>query len=131
MGYKKLYITFAKEDTEKEILDKILRSYDICYKKIYVFSSDSLPNQVIFSYNIEEGNVGLQLDSTISLHRNPDTNTMYTIDALNSVIRMQNNGVLDVKFRVNWKEFEKKLLITEKGQLKIVPLHLKQIINLD
>jgi len=38
--------------------------------------------------------------NTISLHRKKITNTLYTINALNELIKTINNGVLDTKYQV-------------------------------
>ena len=48
------------------------------------------------------------------------SNTLYTINALNEVIRSKNNGVLDKRFMVDWNEFRNTLLLTnDSGLFKI------------
>ena len=71
------------------------------------------------------------LNSTISVHRKKQTNTIYTINALNKLIIEKNNGILDKRFRVDWEELENMVLVTAYGKLKRIPTQVKQILRLD
>ena len=97
---------------------------------IYVFSNQNDPSQLICTYNVEFDD-GFQegIIDTISLHRKKQTNTLYTINALNEVIRSKNNGILDKKFMVDWTEFQNSLILTNETGLNIIPTKIFQIIN--
>ena len=58
------------------------------------------------------------LDNTILLHRKKDSNTLYTINALNDLIKELNGGILDMKYKVNWSEYRNCNLLTTGGELK-------------
>jgi hypothetical protein len=58
------------------------------------------------------------LDNTILLHRKKDSNTLYTINALNDLIKELNGGILDMKYKVNWSEYRNCILLTTGGELK-------------
>ena len=66
---------------------------------------------------------------TIALHRKKQSNTLYTINALNEVIRKKNNGVLDKKFPIEWSEFQNSLLLVNDKGLNIIPTRIHKIIN--
>ena len=58
------------------------------------------------------------------------------MNALNEVVKLQNDGVLDPKFSVEWEEFRNTLLVTykeEDGEQKLrrVDTRLISIVNVD
>ncbi len=65
--------------------------------------------------------LGNFVSNTISLHRKKQTNSLYTINALNAVIRSLNNGVLDKSFQIPWDQFRNCMLVTNEktGYTKI------------
>ena len=86
--------------------------------------------QLICTYNVEfDDSYEENIENTISLHRKKQSNTLYTINALNEVIRSKNNGVLDKKFNVDWSEFQNTLLLTNETGLNVVPTKIYQIID--
>ena len=72
-----------------------------------------------------------ETQSTISIHRKKHTNTLYTINAINELIKSANNGVLDKSFRINWENYRNQLLIGSLNGLKVVNTKLFKIINLN
>jgi hypothetical protein len=71
------------------------------------------------TYNIEiEGGQTKILPNTILLHRKKESNTLYTINALNTLIKTLNNGVLDSTFPINWPDYKNSILLTQGDDLK-------------
>jgi adenosyl cobinamide kinase/adenosyl cobinamide phosphate guanylyltransferase len=70
------------------------------------------------------------IENTISLHRKKQSNTLYTINALNEVIRSKNNGVLDKRYNVDWSEYQNTLLLTNEHGLNVVPTKIFQIVDI-
>jgi hypothetical protein len=68
---------------------------------------------------------------TISLHRKKQTNTLYTINALNEVIRSLNEGILDKTFSVPWEEYKNSLLLTNEDGLNVIPTRIYSIIDVN
>ena len=126
----KLFCTFATEDTLDEVLENIQERYRIIYNKIFVLYSKS-QNEYICTYNVDFGNVSAFLDNTILVHRKKETNTLYTINALNTLIKQLNEGVLDTSYRVNWSDYRNCILLTKGPELKRVNTKLFRIIELD
>lgn len=70
--------------------------------------------------------------STISIHRKKLTNTLYTINALNTLIRSINNGVLDKDYILDWDLYRDAYLLARDGYVDIVPIQLfKKVHNYD
>ena len=112
-----LLCTFTQVDRLDDILELIELCNDILYEKIYVFQNLKERNQLICTYNVEydEENHPEDIPNTISLHRKKQSNTLYTINALNEVIRSLNNGVLDKRFPIPWENYQNSLLLTNES----------------
>tara|TARA_R110000772_G_scaffold162302_1_gene273532 strand:+ start:700 stop:1149 length:450 start_codon:yes stop_codon:yes gene_type:complete len=125
----KLFCTFATEETLEPVLENIQERYKIIYNKIFVLYSKSL-NEYICTYNVDFGNVGTFLENTILVHRKKESNTLYTINALNTLIKELNEGVLDTSYRINWSDFRNCVLLTKGSDLKRINTKLFKIIEL-
>jgi len=66
---------------------------------------------------------------TISLHRKKMTNTLYTINALNDLIRELNGGRLDKSYQINWEDYQNCLLLTNENGLNKIPTKIYTIID--
>jgi hypothetical protein len=125
----KLFCTFtALEDLETLISD-LTRAYTIMYNKMFVLYVKSTDEYVV-TYNVEQGNVeGIPMN-TILVHRKKETNTLYTINALNDLIKKLNGGVVDPSFRVNWQHYKNCILLTNHNELKQLNTKVHKIVEL-
>ena len=125
-----LLCTFTRQSSLDDVINIIIECNDILYDKIYVFSNLNDSSQLMCTYNVEfDDSYQDGIMDTISPHRKKQTNTLYTINALNEVIRSKNNGVLDKKFQVDWTEFQNSLILTNETGLNIIPTKIHQIVN--
>ena len=125
----KLFCTFVSEDLIDEKIRNISSSYSIMYNKMFVLFIKSTGEYVI-TYNVEHGNVNGIPDNTILVHRKKDTNTLYTINALNTLIKSLNGGVVDPKFRVDWQHYRNCILLTQQNELRQLNTKVHNIIEL-
>jgi hypothetical protein len=125
----KLFCTFSTEDTLDETLNIIQEKYKIIYNKIFILYAKS-QNEYICTYNVDFGNISNFLDNTILVHRKKESNTLYTINALNTLIKELNGGVLDTSFRIDWQDFKNCVLLTKGTDLKRINTKLHKIIEL-
>jgi hypothetical protein len=126
----KLFCTFSTQEDLDSVLTSIQERYKIIYSKIFVLYSKS-QNEYICTYNVDFGNVSAFLDNTILVHRKKETNTLYTINALNTLIKQLNNGQLDSSYRINWADYKNCVLLTKGPELKRINTKLFNIIQLD
>ena len=127
----RLYCTFTTPDNIEEITSTIQTSYVILFNKIFVL--ESLDGQkVMLTYNVDMNNSARDsmIDNTILVHRKKQTNTLYTINALNEVIKSLNNGVLDKSFTVNWNNYRNCILLIQTEGFNRIDTKIKEIINL-
>ena len=127
-----LLCTFVKRNRFKEIMGIIIACNDIVFDKIYVFQNENDYSQLICTYNVEYDEDFMQgIPDTISLHRKKDTNTLYTINALNDLIRELNDGKLDKTYPIEWKNYRNSLLLTGEDGLNKIPTRIYTIVNVN
>ena len=125
-----LLCTFTTQDRLKPTIDLIISCHDVLFDKVYVFNNQKDISQLICTYNIPNNQDNfIEGMDTIALHRKKQSNTLYTINALNEVIRDKNNGVLDKTFPITWSEFQNSLLLVNEQGLNIIPTKIYKIIN--
>ena len=126
----KLYCTFLQDEGVDEVVGRILEEHDILFNKIFVLVALD-EDKTMLTYNIYGPVYNLQLPNTILVHRKKQTNTLYTINALNEVIRYRDGGVLDTTYQVDWTRFRNSLLLTRPGGFKKVRTRLKTILEVE
>ena len=125
----KLFCTFVRLEEIKAKVEELSSTNSIMYNKMFVLYVKSNDEYVI-TYNVDQGNVHEIPENTILVHRKKDTNTLYTINALNELIKKLNGGVVDTKFPINWKHYRNCILLTQHGDLKQLNTKIHEIIEL-
>ena len=126
----KLFCTFSSKEELESTLATIQGQYKILFNKIFILYIKST-EEYVFTYNVDSVNMSnTLLDNTILLHRKKESNTLYTINALNDLIKSLNGGVLDNTFPIDWKEYQNCILLTHSGDLKKLDTKIYKIITL-
>jgi hypothetical protein len=126
----KLFCTFTSHSDVDETINTISNKYSILFNKIFILESPH-SDELICTYNIDTGNVSSQpLPNTILLHRKKESNTLYTINALNTLIKSLNGGVLDNQYRINWYDYKNCILLTTGEELRRLDTKINKVINL-
>ena len=125
-----LLCTFTRQARLTETIDVIVSCNDILFDKIYVFSNQEDTTQLMCTYNIEfTDNFEENIENTISLHRKKQSNSLYTINALNELVKKLNNGVLDNSFPIPWENYRNRMLLTNEEGLYEIPTRVYSIIH--
>ena len=124
-----LLCTFAHKKDLDLIIDYISKSYTISEKRMFVFSNAENNSELYVTYNVEPDDYK-KTPNTIMIHRKKETNTLYTVNALNAIIRKSNNGVLDKKFVINWQIYDNSLMLTDGDDIRHIHLDLHKRIDL-
>jgi len=125
----RLFATFTQQDLIDELVYNLSSTYDIMYKKMFVLFIKST-NESVITYNVEQGNIDRIPQNTILVHRKKESNTLYTINALNDLIRKLNNGVVDATYRINWQNYKNCILLTQQGDIKQLNTKIFKIVEL-
>lgn len=109
-----LLCTFTDIKNYNEVVKKISNFYDIIFGKVYILQNRDNLDEIYLTYNINSAliNISSFYENTISIHRKKDSNTIYTINSLNMLIRKLNNGILDSNYQVNWGNYNNCILLT-------------------
>ena len=128
----KLFCTFTKKEDIEETINTITGRYTILYNKIFILESKD-SDELICTYNIDPGNLSTMsvLPNTILVHRKKETNSLYTINALNTLIKSLNNGYVDPNYRVNWNDYKNTILLTNGPDLRKLETSIYKIVNLN
>tara|TARA_R110000787_G_scaffold155238_2_gene268958 strand:+ start:1559 stop:1867 length:309 start_codon:yes stop_codon:yes gene_type:complete len=100
------------------------------FGKIFVLE-DIEQGKLMMTYNVDTANSSYDgiIDDTILVHRKKQTNTLYTINALNELIRDLNGGVLDKRFPINWNDYRNCILLIQSEGFNRVNTKIKEIIR--
>jgi len=126
-----LLCTFVPKRDVDEMVSTIVDNYTIENGKIYVYENLNNKHEYICTYNVSISDNMYYLDDTISVHRKRESNTLYTINALNSLVREANNGSMDKNFLLNWEQYKDMLLLSDKeGDVKRIKIKFNNLIKL-
>jgi hypothetical protein len=125
----KLFCTFTTLEGVNDLVDSIQRKYTVMYNKIFVLEVKN-NNEYVLTYNIEIANIASIPENTILVHRKKESNTLYTINALNELIKSLNGGVVDTRFQIEWQHYKNTILLTQQNELKELKTKIHQIIEL-
>ena len=125
----KLFCTFTDLEGLDTLIEDIKAKYSIIYNKLFVLEIVGKDEYVI-TYNVEKVNVGSIPENIILVHRKKESNTLYTINALNDLIKKLNGGVVDPAFRVNWQHYKNCILLTNHNELKQLNTKVYKIVEL-
>jgi len=125
-----LLCTFTKSRILSKTVDKIIDTYDILYNKLFVLNNNDNKSELMCTYNIDSSRDVEIIPDTISLHRKKQTNTLYTINALNECIKIVNNGVLDTSYQLEWENYRNCILVTNDDGLRRIDTSVKEVIHI-
>ena len=124
----KLFCTFTTEDGISTLVEELSSRYNIMYNKMFVLKITN-SDEFVITYNVDQGNVSSIPENTILVHRKKDSNTLYTINALNELIKALNGGIVDSRYRVNWQHYRNTILLTQQSELKQLKTKIHQILE--
>jgi len=112
----KLFATFTDLGSLDSLVENIQSQYSIMYNKLFVLQIVDKDEYVV-TYNVDQGNIDAIPENTILVHRKKESNTLYTINALNELIKKLNGGVVDTSYKIEWKHYRNCVLLTQNGEL--------------
>ena len=117
-----LLCTFTDKEVLQDVLQQIRENYKIVYNYIYILQNKTSLDELYITYNIDvEFRPNKQLPNTILVHRKKQSNPLYTINALNQLIKEENGGVLDTSFSLDWDKFRNCIILTGLQGIRKVP----------
>lgn len=124
-----LLCTFCKLATYSDEIAALGRYYSIVDGKVYVLQNESVPEEIFLTYNAERTGTEFY-PRTMSVHRKKEFNIIYSINALNELIKQENNGVLSRSYQINWQLYSNSLITARDGNVKVTPTKLLKIFKI-
>ena len=125
----RLFATFTQQENIDGLIENLSSSYEIMYNKMFVLFVKST-NEYVITYNVEQANINSIPSNTILVHRKKESNTLYTINALNDLIKKLNGGVVDPTFKIDWQHYRNCVLLTQHGEVKQLNTKIYKIVDL-
>lgn len=123
----KLFCTFSPIEGLDKLLDNIQNGYKLSTNKIFILHVKST-NEYVCTYNLDPSSKTFP-ENTILVHRKKESNTLYTINALNELIKKLNGGVVDTSYKINWMHYKNCILLTQQNDVKQLNTKLYKIIE--
>lgn len=124
-----LICLFVLEPEIDRTLSMIEKTYDVIFKRIFILAIDD-SEELLFSFNVEKDVNRIQLPGAMLVHRKKETNTLYTINSLNALIKKENNGRIDISYTVDWSKYTNSFLVTSNNELKVLRTKVYKIVNI-
>jgi hypothetical protein len=125
-----LLCTFTTKDELQTTLEQIKQTYYIVYNYIYVLQNKANLEELYITYNIDtQYKPTLPLKDTILVHRKKQSNTLYTINALNELVKEENGGKADKDFIVDWDKFRNTIIVTNTEGTKKISTRIFEVIE--
>ena len=124
---KQLLCTFSNSSQYTDALKEIPKQYTLIDNKIFIFANENNLRELYLTFNVEKNDLNNRFKGTISIHRKKQTNTLYTLNAMNKLIADENNGVYDKNFQLSWELYKNSIILTNDIGVKIVSLKLFSI----
>ena len=126
---RQLLCTFTNSKDFKRTAEDIKNFYEVYCKRIFAFANIKEPDELYLTYNV----LNMQKNSpkfpnTILIHRKKQTNTLYSLNALNTLIS-EENGCLDKSYVLDWKLYENSPVISGNVSVRIIPLKIFTLIE--
>jgi len=125
----RLFATFTQQENIDNLIDDLSSSYEIMYNKMFVLFVKST-NEYVITYNVEQANITSIPANTILVHRKKESNTLYTINALNDLIKKLNGGAVNPTFKIEWQHYRNCILLTQHGEVKQLNTKIFKIVEL-
>lgn len=126
---QQLLCTFTVKESLELTIDYLKTCFEIQNNTLYLYSEEDSYNNYVLVYNIDGKLREQSAKNTILIHRKKQTNTLYTINALNELIKKINNGALDKSFQIDWGNYSDSMLLY-RDSLIITPLYFEKKIQL-
>lgn len=130
MNTQLLCLFTTKEDLDKS-LDFIIDKYRLINPNIFVLENRNKTEELFITFNVEKGSSAIESEwKTILVHRKKDSNTIYTINALNEVVKSKTGGQVDPNYIIEWSEFKNSILTTSSGGYKRIQTRVLQTLKI-
>ena len=127
------FIITNDEQKIQEEVEFIVNNIEITNNLIFLLEDKDDPEKKIITYNavVEKGKPFNPRLFTMRMHRKKQTNTLYTINALNAAVASQHDGKTGRDLKLDWTQYENSILLTAGKELKAQPVIVSKIFKIE
>ena len=128
--------SFLSTDDESEIqkeVEFVVNNIELTNEYIFLLRNVESPSKKILTYNAitEKGKSFNPRLYTMRVHRKKQTNTLYTINALNLAVAEQHEGKTGRELKLDWEQYRGCLLLTAGKKLAVHPIEVVKIFKIE
>jgi|TARA_E500000331_G_C17209192_1_gene692837 hypothetical protein len=127
------FLTTNSEDIVMEEVQKIVDQLELTNNMIFLLEDIEQPENKILTYNIVpvKGQPYNKNLFTMRVHRKKQTNSLYTINALNQAIALEHDGQTGKHLKLSWENYSNSVMLSVKGELRVVPIKVAKIFKIE
>ena len=131
MNTQLLCLFTTKGELNKSV-EFVLNQYILTNPNVFVLENKINEGELYITFNVEKGSSAIDSEwKTILVHRKKQSNTIYTINALNEVVKSKTCGILDNSYMIDWDEFKNCIITTSSIGYKKIPTKVFKSFNTD
>ena len=127
------FITTTSEEEIMSEVEKIMNELNLTNNLIFLLEDVENPEKKILTYNIEPVK-GVPYNKnlfTMRVHRKKQTNTLYTINALNQAVALEHDGQTGRHLKIDWENYRNSVMLSVKGDLQVIPVRVAKIYKIE
>ena len=131
-----LLASFITTEDEQQIQNEvqfIADNLDLTAPYIFLMQNVDDPSKKILTYNAltEKGKSFNPRLYTMRLHRKKQTNSLYTINALNLALAKEHDGASGRHLKLDWEKYRNTMLLTVGKKLQAYPIEVLKIFKIE
>lgn len=125
-------VTEEDEIIQREV-EFLAENMSLSNNYIFLLRCVDEPTKKILTYNafVEKGRKFHPSLYTTRVHRKKQTNTIYTINALNLAVAEQHDGKTGRDLKLDWSQYENTLLLSQGKKLQVHPIEVVKIFKIE
>ncbi len=127
------FLDTAEEEPLMKEVEFIANEMNLTNNLIFLMHQKSSPERWFLTYNAipEPGRRFHPRLFTMRVHRKKQTNTLYTINALNLAIAEEHDGKTGRDLRLAWETYENSILVAVGKKLQVHPIEVLKIFKIE
>ena len=127
------FMVTESDDTIQEEVEFIVNNIEITNNLIFLLEEEQDPKKKIITYNavVEKGKPFNPRLFTMRVHRKKQTNTLYTITALNKAVALEHDGKTGRDLKLDWSKYENSIILTTGKDLRVHKVSVSKIFKIE
>jgi hypothetical protein len=116
-----LLCTFSTTSDCQKDISKIFDTYEVFKNTIFVLQNKQNSDDIYLTYNLKNTPRTGFLKNTSSMHRKKSVNAIYSINALNEIVKLEGGEKPRTRHTIDWEKYKNSILLYRDNALVIIP----------